>query len=191
MSDLPALLHRPWPWYVAGVVMGLTVPALLLLGNRSLGVSSNLRHVCAAVLPGRNEFLRYDWRKQGGWNLLFALGIVIGGFLGGYLLRNPEPMEISERTVRDFAALGIHDLRGYLPGEVFRWSALGTLRGLVMMVLGGFLIGFGTRYAGGCTSGHGILGISSLQKASVIATIAIFAGVIFSSLVLVPLVLRL
>lgn len=184
-------LSQPWPWYVAGALMGLTVPILLWLGNRTLGVSSSLRHLCAAILPGRIEFLRYDWKKIGGWNLLFALGIVIGGVIGGQLLANPEPIRISTLTAQDLGAMGIHDQTRFLPSELFHFSALLTVRGFVMIVLGGFLIGFGTRYAGGCTSGHGIMGISSLQWPSLVATIAIFAGVILSAYLIVPLLLRL
>lgn len=191
MDSWIQLLRHPWPWYVAGALMGLTVPILLWLGNRTLGVSSSLRHLCAAILPGRIEFLRYDWKKVGGWNLLFALGIVIGGYIGGHLLANPEPIRISARTAQDLSALGIHDQSSYLPADLFQLSALLTVRGFVMIVVGGFLIGFGTRYAGGCTSGHGIMGISSLQWPSLVATVAIFAGVILSAYLIVPILLRL
>src|SRR5688500_11614044 len=98
MDELIALLRRPWPWYVAGPLLGLFVPLLLVLGNRMFGISSNLRHICAGVCPGNVAHFRYDWRRDGSWNLAFALGIVIGGFIAGVLLANPEPVAIEAAT---------------------------------------------------------------------------------------------
>lgn len=100
------LLLRPWPWYVAGPAIGLFAPLLLLIGNRMFGVSSNLRHMCAAVLPGRSGYFKYDWRSEGGWNLAFAAGILAGGFLAGWVFANPEPIAISAQTKASLASLG-------------------------------------------------------------------------------------
>jgi uncharacterized protein len=169
-------LWRPWPWYVAGPLIGLMIPVMLLLANKILGVSSSLRHACAACAPGDIEFFKYDWKTEGLWNLVFVLGILTGGFLGGYVFANPEPIAISEATTNDLRALGVTDFSGLVPSDVFNWSNLLTVQGFIIMVLGGFLVGFGSRYAGGCTSGHAISGISSLQLASVVATIGFFAG---------------
>ena len=52
------LLHRPWPWYVTGPLLGLVAVGLLLLGNKPFGISSNLRHLCAACLPGDVAYAR-------------------------------------------------------------------------------------------------------------------------------------
>jgi uncharacterized protein len=169
-------LWRLWPWYVAGPLIGLMIPVMLLLTNKILGVSSSLRHACAACAPGDIEFFKYDWKEEGLWNIVFVLGILVGGFLAGYVFANPEPVAISEATRNDLQALGVADFSGLVPSDIFNWQNLLTAQGLIIMVVGGFLVGFGARYAGGCTSGHAISGISSLQMASVIATVGFFAG---------------
>jgi len=182
------LLSRPWPWYVAGPLIGLFAPLLLLVGNRLFGMSSNLRHACAACFPSRTDFLRYDWREAGGWNLAFAGGTVVGGFIAGWLLANPDPVAISAATMRDLATLGITDFTGLVPSDLFRFEALLTVRGLVLLVIGGFLIGFGTAWAGGCTSGHALSGVADLQPASFLAMIAFFVGGMIGTHLLLPLV---
>ncbi|MEZ4700218.1 MAG: YeeE/YedE thiosulfate transporter family protein [Rhodothermales bacterium] len=181
------LLSQPWPWYVAGPIIGLMVPTLLLLTGKSFGVSSSLRHLCAAIAPGKNAYLRYDWKKDGLWNLLFVAGIALGGLLAGLWLANPNPIAISEATHADLQALGIRDFNGMAPADLFSWDALGTLPGFVILVIGGFLVGFGARYAGGCTSGHAIMGIASMQKASIYATIGFFIGGIVVTYLVYPL----
>ncbi|HET6569011.1 MAG TPA: YeeE/YedE thiosulfate transporter family protein [Rhodothermales bacterium] len=186
---MPDILLRPWPWYVAGPLIGLFVPLLLLLGNKVFGVSSNLRHACAALTPGDIAYFRYNWRQEGGWNLAFVAGIVVGGFLAGYLFANPDPVAISAQTKADLAALGIHDFRGLVPADLFSWGSLLTWRGLSVIVLGGFLVGFGTSYAGGCTSGHGLSGVADLQPASFLALAAFFVGGLIGTFVLLPLIL--
>lgn len=183
------ILLRPWPWYVAGPLLGLFAPLLLFLGNRVFGLSSNLRHLCAATLPGRIAHFRYDWRREGAWNLAFALGVVGGGFLAGAVLANPDPVAISSATRADLLALGIRDFGGLLPSDLFRWESLFTFRGLLVLVGGGFLVGFGTAYAGGCTSGHGISGVADLQPASFVALAAFFVGGVIGTFFLLPLVL--
>ena len=187
---LDALLRQPWPWYVAGPLIGLAVPALLIAGNKALGISSSLRHICAACVPAKIPFLNYDWKKES-WNLFFAAGILIGGFIAGYLLRPPDPVNISPKTTRQLADFGIQRQTGMLPKEVFSWQSLLTPGGLLLIVGGGFLVGFGTRYAGGCTSGHGIMGLSSFQWTSLLAIISFFAGGILSTFVFLPVLLRL
>ncbi len=169
-------LTQPWPWYVAGPIIGLIIPLLLFLGNKQFGISSSLRHTCAACVPGNISFFQYDWKKEGLWNMILVLGVLIGGFLGGYVFENPEPIALSASTIADLRNLGLTDFTGFVPTEVFSWSGLGSTQGIIMMVLGGFLVGFGARYAGGCTSGHAISGISNLQLASLIAVIGFFAG---------------
>ncbi|MCI0411299.1 YeeE/YedE family protein [bacterium] len=183
-------LRQPWPWYIAGPLIGLAVPALLIAGNKALGISSSLRHICAACFPANIPFLKYDWKKES-WNLFFAAGIVIGGFLSGYLLRSPDPVAISAKTVQDLQALGIEPQTGLLPHEIFNWHSLVTFPGLIFIVAGGFLVGFGTRYAGGCTSGHGIMGLSSFQLPSLIALLSFFAGGIAATYLLLPRILLL
>jgi len=183
-----ALFSGPWPWYVAGPVIGLFVPALLLLGYKVFGVSSNLRHLCAAILPGRIEYFRYEWRRSGLWNLVFLAGIVIGGFLASHWGR-AQDIAISSHTRDALARLGLHDFSGIAPREIFNWHALLTVRGFVSIAVGGLLVGFGTAYAGGCTSGHAISGLADLQPASLVATVGFFAGGLLATYFLLPLFL--
>ncbi|MEP7346903.1 MAG: YeeE/YedE thiosulfate transporter family protein [Gemmatimonadaceae bacterium] len=181
-------LMRPWPWYVAGQLIGLFVPLLLLLGNRQFGVSGSLRTICAAALPARADFFRYDWKKTGAWRLAFVAGIALGGALAAQLLGLGTPA-IAASTRDVMTTLGIHNVSGLAPAEVFSWSALLTLRGFICMVLGGFLVGFGTAYAGGCTSGHGITGLATLQLPSLVAVIGFFLGGLFATFVILPSIL--
>jgi uncharacterized protein len=182
-------LSQPWPWYVAGPLIGLTVPLLLLLKGRSFGLSSSLRHLCTAVLPSRAEYFNYDWRVRGLWNLTMVAGILAGGFIAGTLLANPDPIAISESTRSDLQALGIRDMQGFVPAQLIGWSALLTWEGFVAIVVGGFLLGFGARYAGGCTSGHAITGVAVLEKASLVAAASFFVGGLIVTHLVLPLLL--
>jgi uncharacterized protein len=173
-------LRQPWHWSVAGFLIGLTVPTLLLLGNKSFGLSSNLRHICAACFPANLDFFKYDWKKEI-WNMYFALGIVIGGFIGSKLLSNPNLIVINPATIADLQALGVKDFTGLLPMDLFGAGNLLNLKGLIFFVIGGFLVGFGTRYANGCTSGHAIMGIAQLNWPSILATICfMLSGFLFT-----------
>lgn len=183
-------LTQPWPWYIAGPLIGLMIPLLLLLGNKAFGISSTLRHICAACLPGNVDFFKYDWKKES-WNLVFALGMVLGGFIAGYVFKNPNPIALSENAIRDLNDMGVKDYSGLIPLDVFNFSALLTLRGFILIVVGGFLIGFGTRYAGGCTSGHAIMGISNLQWPSLVATCCFFAGGVIMTWFILPHIMNL
>lgn len=142
---------QPWPWYVVGPFIGLTVPLLLFLGGKGLGISGSFRHICSIALPRTKvPFLKNnDWKKET-WNLLFVLGIALGGFIATHLL-SASPLDL-------------------LP------DSYSTLPGMLQLLAGGFLVGFGARYAGGCTSGHAIMGLSTLQKASLVSVLAFFAG---------------
>ncbi|HEY8398808.1 MAG TPA: YeeE/YedE thiosulfate transporter family protein [Flavihumibacter sp.] len=182
-------LKQPWPWYVAGPLIGLTVPILLLAGNKSFGISSSLRHVCAACFPGKVPFFHYDWRKES-WNLFFVTGILLGGVLAAAFLADPAPVQVAPALAEELSGYGIKDYSGLIPTELFSWPALTSLKGLILMVGGGFLVGFGTRYAGGCTSGHSIMGISTLQLPSLIATVCFMVGGFIMANLILPLILR-
>ena len=147
---MTAWLDGEWPWYVAGPLIGLFVPALLIVGNKVFGISSSLSHLCAAVAPGKMEYFRYDWRRAGLWNLAFLAGVLVGGFLA-FHFGGGQGIGISTETRVALAQLGIHDFSGVAPHEIFTWSALLTLRGFVSVVVGGFLVGFGTAYDAGNT----------------------------------------
>ena len=184
------MIRGPWPWYVAGPLIGLTVPALLILGNKTFGISSSLRHICAACIPANIPFFKYDWKKEI-WNLFFVTGIFVGGFLAVQLLGNPAPIVVNEQLQAELSSYGITDYSGLVPSQLFNWSSLLTLKGIIMMVFGGFMIGFGTRYAGGCTSGHAIMGLSTLQWPSLVATCCFMAGGFLMANLILPYILNL
>ncbi|MBL7757408.1 MAG: YeeE/YedE family protein [Chitinophagaceae bacterium] len=183
-------LRQPWPWYVAGPLIGLTVPALLLLGNKTFGISSSLRHICAACIPAKIPFFRYDWKKEV-WNLFFVGGILLGGIIASVLLNNPEPVTVNPRLATELGSYGIHNYNSIVPADLFSWPSLLTLRGFLLMVVGGFLVGFGTRYAGGCTSGHSIMGLSNLQWPSLVATCCFMIGGFIMANLILPFILQL
>jgi uncharacterized membrane protein YedE/YeeE len=182
------LLQQPWHWSVAGILIGLTVPALLIIGNKQFGISSSLRHVCAMCVPANIPLFKYDWKKEI-WNLYFVGGIIIGGFIANYFLANPNPMEIGEATKTALAQYGVSDYSQLQPVELFNMNNVLTIKGLFMFVFGGFLVGFGTRYANGCTSGHAIMGLANLQWPSLVATICFMIGGFLSTHFLLPLFL--
>lgn len=184
------LIRQPWPWYVAGPLIGLMVPVLLILGNRTFGISSSLRHVCAACLPADISFFKYDWKKEL-WNLLFVAGIIVGGIITVLFLANPDPIVVNPKLAEEMSGYGITDYSGIVPSQLFNWPALATLKGIIMIVGGGFLVGFGTRYAGGCTSGHAIMGLSNLQWPSLVATCCFMAGGFIMANLILPFILKL
>lgn len=184
------VLMQPWPWWVAGPVIGLMVPALLLLGNKHFGISANLRHACAACFPGKVRFFQYDWKKEI-WNLFFVAGIIGGGILSVTLLNTAAPTTIDPRLSAELASYGISSGAGLVPRELFNIESLFTIRGSVMLIGGGFLVGFGSRYAGGCTSGHAIMGLSNLQWPSLVATLMFMAGGLLMANFILPLILSL
>lgn len=177
---------QPWPWYISGPLIGLMVPALLLFGNKQFGISSSLKHACS-VLPIQNDYFKFDWKKNG-WNLFYILGILMGAFLASHFLSESHQVAISEATVADLKGFGFSNFEGYLPIELYNWQNLFKPAGWLLLVGGGILIGFGTRYAGGCTSGHAITGLSLLSPASLIAVIGFFIGGLLATHVLYPLI---
>lgn len=184
------LILEPWPWYVGGPLIGLVVPFVYWYGGKKWGVSSSLRHLCAATLPRRIEYFRYDWRRSGGWHLAMAAGMLVGGFLGGRILGDVgETVEVSGATRADLTTLGLTDLSGFAPAELFSLDAIFTLPGVLAIVLGGFLVGFGARWADGCTSGHAVSGLANLQLSSLVVVIGFFLGGLLSTHFLLPLIL--
>jgi hypothetical protein len=184
------LIKQPWPWYVAGPLIGLIVPLLLLIGNKSFGISSSFRHICAACMPANISFFKYDWKKEV-WNLFFVLGIFFGGMIATYLLSNPENIIVNDQLIVELNKYGITDFSGLVPVQLFNWSNLLTLKGFIMLVVGGFMVGFGTRYAGGCTSGHAIMGLSTLQWPSLVATCCFMLGGFIMANFILPYILSL
>ena len=183
-------LKQTWAWYIAGPLFGLTVPVLLIVGNKSFGISSSLRHICASCVPANIPFFKYDWKKEA-WNLFFVFGIFLGGVMAVNLLSNPAPIEVNPKLAQELAGYGITDYNNLIPEDIINWQSLFTIKGFILMVVGGFLVGFGTRYAGGCTSGHTIMGLSNLQLPSLIATISFMIGGFIMANLILPIILSL
>lgn len=184
------IIKNPWPWYIAGPLIGLTVPILLILGNKSFGISSSLRHICAACLPANISFFKYDWKNEI-WNLLFVAGIFFGGIIAVSFITDPNPILINANLAEELGSYGITNYSNLVPIDIMNWETLFTLKGFIVMVIGGFLVGFGTRYAGGCTSGHAIMGLSNLQWSSLVATISFMVGGFIMANLILPIILSL
>ncbi len=184
------ILKEPWTWYVAGPLIGLVVPLLLLLGNKSFGISSSLRQICASCIPTKIPYFQYDW-KIDIWKLYFVVGIMFGGAIATYTIQNQSPIEINGALVKDLSNFNINDHSSFYPIELFSFKSLFTLRGFIIIILGGFFVGFGTRYAGGCTSGHAIMGISNLHWPAIVATICFMIGGFITTNLLLPFILAL
>lgn len=179
------LLMGPWPWYIGGAIVALVMIALIFLG-RSFGFSSNFRNICSVLGAGKScSFFAFDWRKQK-WNLLFLIGAMIGGFISANYLSDNQVPEISQETVTQLNALGFDSAgNAYSPTEIFNQL---SIKNVILLAVGGLLVGFGTRYAGGCTSGHAISGLSDLQLPSLIAVIGFFIGGLLMVHVFFPLI---
>lgn len=169
-------IMEPWPWYVSGSLMAIVLFTLLYAG-KTFGLSSNLRTMCTIAGAGKTtEFFRIDWKKQQ-WNLLVMVGVVLGGFIGSQYLSHSHAVDISEKTVDKLEGFGFENAGDtYLPAEIFGPGNMGDLSVVLILLIGGLLVGFGARYAGGCTSGHAITGLSNLQLPSLIAVIGFFIG---------------
>lgn len=185
LQSLIEEISQPWPWYVAGPIIGLMVPLHLILLNRTFGISSSFRHVCAALVPNNLDFLKYDWKAER-WNLVFAVGILLGAFLAAQYLSTGEAIALSEAAISRMNGFGLTDLSGQHPAEIFSWEHIGQFRTILLVIVGGFLVGFGTRYAGGCTSGHAIMGLSHFQLPSLIAVLGFFTGGLIMSWLVLP-----
>jgi uncharacterized membrane protein YedE/YeeE len=180
------LLKQPWPWYTSGIAIALIMVALLYFG-KSFGFSSNLRTMCTIAGAGKRvAFFDFDWRTQR-WNLLFLIGSIIGGVISATLLNNGAPLQLSAATIKDLSALGIRFDGKLNPSQLFGIDAL-SVKNVLLMLTGGMLVGFGSRYAGGCTSGHAISGLSNLQLPSLVAVIGFFAGGLIMTHLLLPLI---
>ncbi len=180
-------ISQAWPWYVSGPMIAL-VMFLLLWAGGNFGVSGNLRTICAMGGAGKHvSFFNYHWKGQL-WNLVFIIGAIGGGFIASNFLSDPAELQISQATVQDLAGLGITFNGGLAPEHLFSWQSLTSLPGFLVLVLGGFLVGFGARWAGGCTSGHAISGLSNLQIPSLIAVVGFFIGGLLMTHVLFPII---
>lgn len=179
------LLRQPWPWWSSGASIAFIMVLLLYFG-KSFGVSSNLRTICTIAGAGKRlKFFDFDWRKQV-WNLLFIFGAVLGGLISSTLLQNDAPLQLSAATVADLNTIGIAFDGDLNPSTLFSLDAILTLKGLLLLLGGGVLVGFGARYAGGCTSGHAISGLTNMQVPSLVAVIGFFIGGLVMTHLILP-----
>jgi uncharacterized protein len=181
-------IYNPWPWYIAGPMIALIMFLLLFVGKQ-FGMSSNLRTMCTMCgADAKADFFKFDWKAQR-WNLVVLVGAILGGFLGAHYLTLDNAVAINPATIETLNGLGFESAgKEYLPNELFSIDALTDIKSLAILLIGGLLIGFGSRYAGGCTSGHAISGLSNLQLPSLIAVIGFFIGGLVMVHLIYPLI---
>lgn len=178
---------QPWSWWFSGIMIAAIMFFLLYFGQ-SFGFSSNLRTICAAAGLGKSaKFFDFDWKSQM-WNLVFLVGAILGGYISSEFLSTDAPVLISEATIQDLSKLGIAAPKSLQPAELFGLDAVLSIKGFALLAFGGLMVGFGSRYAGGCTSGHAISGLSNLQIPSLIAVMGFFIGGLLMTYVFFPLI---
>ena len=180
--------YGTWPWYISGFLIGAVMLALIYFG-KNFGMSSNLRTICTVLGAGKNcDFFKFDWKTQR-WNLTVVLGAMIGGFIATQYLSDGSGVNLNPQTVIELRQMNIDEPEGkLLPDALVSPEALQSPKILAILLVGGLLVGFGTRYAGGCTSGHAISGLSNLQLPSFIAVMGFFIGGLIMSWLLLPLI---
>lgn len=184
-------ISQPWPWYVGGPLIAVVLVSLMYFGKR-FGISSNLETMCTIAGAGRwVDYFKVEWKDKT-WNLVFLLGTAIGGYIAHTFLTPDSTVAIAESTKQNLLDLGFANPGAeYLPQEIFSWDNLKSLQGMIMLLGGGVLVGFGTRYAGGCTSGHAITGLSNLELPSLVAVIGFFMGGLIMTHLILPHLLAL
>lgn len=181
------IFFQTWPWYVSGFIIGLIMLCLVYFG-KSFGMSSNLRSMCAMMGAGKNvPFFDFDWKSQR-WNLVVVVGAMLGGFVAANFMGDPSNVTLNPKTIESLAALQIEAPNGrLLPESIFGGLNFLEPKNFIILLVGGVLVGFGARYAGGCTSGHAISGLSNLQLPSLKAVIGFFVGGLIMVHLLFPL----
>lgn len=182
------IISQTWPWYVSGFLIGMIMLCLIYFG-KTFGMSSNLRSICSMTGIGRKiPFFDYDWKAQR-WNLLVVLGAMLGGFVAVHFMGDPSNVTINPATIAQLNEMGIESPNGkLLPDALFGNQIFESPKSIFILLVGGILIGFGSRYAGGCTSGHAILGLSNLQLPSLKAVVGFFIGGLIMAHFLLPLI---
>jgi len=179
------VLSQTWHWSISGFLIGVVMLLLIYFG-KTFGMSSNLRSLCSMTGIGKKvSFFAWDWKAQR-WNLVVAFGAMIGGFIAVHFLHDASNVAINPKTIEQLQTLGIDAPEGKLvPDALFENPSPRTI---LLLIGGGLLIGFGSRYAGGCTSGHAISGLSNLQLPSLKAVIGFFIGGLVMAHFLFPLI---
>ncbi len=181
-------ITQPWAWYIAGPVIAFVMFLLFYFGER-FGVSSNLETFCSIGGAGKYiDYFKIDW-KQNIWNLIFIAGAIVGGFLASNYLTPIDTVEINPQTIQDLAEIGIQNGGAtYLPDEIFSIDTMLSVKGFFILIIAGVMVGFGARWAGGCTSGHAIVGLSNLELPSLISVIGFFIGGLVMTWFILPLI---
>ncbi len=186
-----SLLYEPWPWFIAGPAIGLIYFALYFVGKR-FGISGTYRTTCSMLGAGKfAKYFDYKW-KDDIWNLIFVVGMIIGGYLAGVVFPNEVGVDLSASTIASLEEMGFSSFNEtMIPVEIFNWDTLFSIKGFIFIVIGGLLVGFGTRYADGCTSGHAITGLANLEFSSLVAVIGFFIGGMITTYFLIPIIMNL
>ena len=180
-------ITQTWSWWFSGTMIAAIMFFLLYFGQ-SFGFSANLRTICAAAgLGKKTKFFDFNWKAQT-WNLVFLVGAIVGGFIAKQFLSSDIGVAISPATINDLSKLGIAAPASLQPAELFSLDAILSIKGFLVLAIGGLMVGFGSRYAGGCTSGHAISGLSDLQVPSLIAVVGFFIGGLIMTFLIIPLI---
>ncbi|HLF52280.1 YeeE/YedE family protein [Flavobacterium sp.] len=181
-------ISQTWSWYFSGFLIGIIMLCLIYFG-KVFGMSSNLRSMCSMAGAGKYvSFFDFDWKSQR-WNLIVILGAMLGGFVAVHFMSDASNVNINPKTIEQLAQLGIDAPNGkLLPNALFGNDAFQSPKIIFILIIGGILIGFGSRYAGGCTSGHAISGLSNLQIPSLKAVIGFFIGGLIMAHFILPLI---
>jgi uncharacterized membrane protein YedE/YeeE len=182
------VIFQTWPWYVSGFLIGMIMLCLIYFG-KVFGMSSNLSTLCSMTGIGKQvSFFNFDWKAQR-WNLLVVLGAMFGGFVAVHFMADASNVDINPKTIAQLAQLGIGAPNGkLLPDALFGNAVFESPKMVFILIIGGVLIGFGTRYAGGCTSGHAISGLSNFQIQSLKAVVGFFIGGLIMTHFILPLI---
>lgn len=182
------IFFQTWPWYFSGFIIGMIMLCLTYFGKQ-FGMSSNLETLCSMSGIGKKiTYFNFDW-KSNKWNLIVVLGAMLGGFVAVHFMSDPTNVSINPKTIEQLATLGIDAPNGKLaPDVLFGNQTFESPKSILILVIGGVLIGFGSRYAGGCTSGHAISGLSNLQLPSLKAVIGFFIGGLIMVHFVLPLI---
>ncbi len=181
-------LFHTWHWSITGFLIGIIMLTLNYFG-KVFGMSSNLRSLCTLAGAAKfADFFRFDVKAQY-WNLMVVLGAMLGGFVAVHFMSDPSNVDINPQTIAQLQAMHIDAPNGkLLPDALFGNAVFQSPKMILILLIGGLLIGFGSRYAGGCTSGHAIAGMSNLQRQSLKAVIGFFVGGLIMAHFIFPLI---
>lgn len=176
------------PWYIIGPVIGVIVLVMLLGLNKMLGISSSLQHFCSMLGCFKTPYFSYDW-KQKKWSLYFAFGLIMSGVFAHFFGPEPSIDQINPATLEALEHQGwiLQTETGWYPAIFTDFNDLRFL--ITFGLFGGILVGFGVRYANGCTSGHAIMGLAQLSWSSLLAVAFFFIGGLLATWLIIPILI--